>query len=187
MALVSSLLACESSPLTLEEANPTTLRDQSGAVFDWDCSGEDRKYCKLSNIDGEPALPPCGDPKKAGFSYAWGQFVTLHAVCFSDDGLWGSIGGWERLNVCESDDECPQMLAVDRPREYECRAGFCQSVDSYEPSPTWMPNWSFMLLLCTGDMPRYQEYPADMLAAVDEACPNQGECFKFPEGCPDPR
>ena len=186
MALVSSLLACESSPLTLEEANPTTLRDQSGAVFDWDCSGEERRSCKLSSIDGEPALPPCDDPQKAGFSYSWGRFVELHAICSTNFG-WGSIGGWERLTVCEADDECPQMLGVDQPQDYECRAGFCQNVDLEQFPAEQLPDWSTMLLLCTGDMPRYQEFPADMVAAVNEACPDHGECFKFPEGCPDPR
>ncbi len=45
-----------------------------------------------------------------------------------------------------------------------------------------------MLTLCTGAMPRYEEIPDDIRAAVLAACPDhKAPCESVPPGCHDPR
>ncbi len=129
--LILALTACDDAPATLAEANPTTLYDQSGAVFDWDCSDE-QQGCKLARIGDEPPLPACSPDEPPGFSYSWNRFFEVEAVCnVNKNGVaWVSLGGWGRLTVCESDADCPQMLNYETVDEYECRAGLCQNVDT---------------------------------------------------------
>lgn len=170
---------------SLADTNPTTLRDQSGAVFDWNCA-EDR--CRPEPQEDAP-YQFCPDAERQIYSYAWSRFFEITAACAGDDGGWGALPQWSRLVVCESDAECPQRFDAGRDDAYECRAGFCQHVDLERFAPDILPSSHTMYQLCFGDMPRFgdeSDLPG-IFAAVDEACPDSGSCLRIPDGCPDPR
>lgn len=168
--------------------NPDQLTDQSGAVFGWDC---DETRCRLSRIGDQPPLPDCNSLRPA-YSYTWGRFVGISAVCAFDDGGWGSVPQWERFVVCEGDEDCPRIPRYNGGTDvYTCRAGFCQDETRGAAS---IPNRMTMEQLCLGDIPRFEphEPSPELTAALDAACPaldvsSKFLCTAIPEGCPDPR
>jgi hypothetical protein len=186
------LVACESSS---REDDDLRIVDQSGAEFRWVCGGDD--HCAVHRIAGVSPEGPSGcggsTPDSIYTPYAL-RFFEVVGVCHgvSPDGVegFGMGGNAGRYLVCETDDDCPAAF-YDQYRfamtaDYECRAGFCQSADEAPGLPT-RPE---MLMLCTGEEPRYEPYVVDpaLDAALDAACPvDNAPCTSVPPGCPDPR
>ena len=159
----------------------------SGAVFDWDC---DERRCKLSRIGDEPALADCGSLRPT-YSYSWGRFVDLSAVCAGTDGSWASLPGWGRSVVCEGDDDCPMIPRQEGQDIYVCHSGYCQRADLADSFDT-LPSQYMMEQLCLGDIPRFEPYESspELAAALEAACPGDdwsAPCTSLPAGCPDPR
>ncbi|MBZ5714562.1 hypothetical protein [Nannocystis pusilla] len=182
LSLVVLAPACagEDQPL-----NPSTITDQSGAVFGWEC--DDDLRCRVTRLDESPPAPvdDCGPVLTPTFSYSWGHMIELSAVCADDEG-WVSFPGWGRFVVCEADADCPTI----QDDSYVCNAGFCKNVDG-EQHFDQLPNRWQMELICLGDIPRYEPYEPspELAAAIDEACPGESNdpCVSLPAGCRDPR
>lgn len=182
--LVLTVAACGDDP---SPANPTELTDQSGAVFGWDCDDE---RCALTRLDESPEAPDCGPILTPGYSYSWGHFMEITAVCADDEPGWVALPGWGRLVVCETDADCPTIIPSQD--EYVCNAGFCKDIAAAEHFDT-LPNRDQMTAICLGHLPRFELDPftpsPELQAAIDEACPDEGNtpCLTVPAGCPDPR
>lgn len=185
LLLALALAACDDP----EPYNPPQLEDQSGAVFDWSCN---EQRCFPKPIDGVPALPECGpNGLKPGYSYTWGLYINIAAMCADGSGGWGSFPEWSRTVVCESDADCPTIPHNDELDAYECNAGFCKlssAADRFDE----LPLRHHMSQLCLGHVPRYEPYEVtpELDAALAAACPGESDdspCVSVPEGCPDPR
>lgn len=176
------------APACLDEdmpLNPSTIADQSGAVFGWECDADLR--CRLKRLDESPPAPvdDCGPVLKPTFSYSWGYMIELSAVCADDEG-WVSLPGWGRFVVCEADADCPTI----EDDSFVCNAGFCKNAD-LEKYFDQLPERFTMEQICLGDLPRYEPYEPspELAAALDEACPGNRDdpCVSVPAGCRDPR
>jgi hypothetical protein len=167
---------------TLDEQNPDTLKDQSGATWTWDCTG---RHCELG------PLPECPDEGDEPAVIWWGgRFFGIATSC---TGPGSSHATDERFTVCTTDADCPRLTDYSNGPTYECRAGFCQRDDHAKFPPDQLPNEFDMAKLCYGATPRTQRpasWPAELNAAVAAACPDEdplAPCESVPPGCPDPR
>lgn len=171
-----------------EPVQPETIRDQSGAVFGWEC---DADSCRVTRVEGSPPLPDCGADGQAIYSYSWGSLIEITAACkFDDMPGWGALGGWGRFVVCEEDADCPSVVSGSGRDEYLCHAGLCRSVATVEEHDD-LPNRWMMPNLCFGEQPRFEPYSdPDTWAAIEAACPGESindACNAIPAGCVDPR
>lgn len=165
------------------------IEDQSGAEFFWTAEEKVHRIVGVS-----PPLPECSsDDYRPDYTYGWNRFVDVFAMCWAVDGTGGSgRSDWGRYLICDDDGDCPQLTRFDH--FYECRAGFCQSID-LEAYPPGLPNSIDMEMLCRGDAPRYEEEafpdsPTALDLEVEAACPNEDRfaaCTSVPDGCFDPR
>ncbi len=170
--------------------NPATVRDQSGAVFNWDCDADGG--CVVSRMGDRPPLPDCPDPDAPpDYKYAAGSFFEVIGACVlgQDGAAWTANPTWGRYLTCEVDTDCPQLLHSEPPGEYACRVGFCRS-DAVPLDR--LPGRVGMLSLCYGGTPRSPgatDYPADIQAKIAANCPENAAdpCEQVPLGCPDPR
>jgi hypothetical protein len=130
-------------------AQPSRLRDESGALFDWVCGADpDRPdHCSIERIpDVSPPLPDCGQ-REAFYSYAWSINFRIAGACdLGETPGWSTRDDWERCVVCSEDSECPPV--VDSDDFFECRDGYCQNVDP-EPYADLPPQ------PCDNTAPRY--------------------------------
>ena len=170
----------------LPDEQPLRLVDQSGAVFFWDCETDDDGDCHVRRIEGvSPPLATCSNPRPYGY-FAF-RFFEIVASCGDESGTsWDDDAA--RYAVCESSADCPQRDDA----KFECRAGFCQNVDT-ELYPAGLPDLWEIDLLCIGDNPRFStdyEEMVDIWNRADEACPSvvrHEPCNYLPAGCADPR
>jgi hypothetical protein len=173
------------------DTDPRGVRivDQSGGEFFWTAEEHVHRIAGVS-----PELLPCGEDEHADYTYRWNRFVSVVGMCWDLDGSGGwTSSAWDRAVVCDRDEDCPQLTRHDEA--FECRAGFCQSVD-LEAHPAGIPGYSDMVLLCLGDEPRpevidYDGHPNALDHLLDVACPGQyGQtdepCLSIPDECPDP-
>src|SRR5690606_21648264 len=126
----------------------------SGALFGWECDDE---RCALEQTEDSPGLPDCGpNGLVPGYSYSWGHFVHISAVCSDGDG-WVTFPQWTRYVVCESDADCPTIPGADGPDAYVCNAGWCKHAADPEHFDELPPRTS-MLEICLGHIPRFEPY-----------------------------
>lgn len=189
--VLSAPLACGDDAMVDGGAiNPETVRDQSGAVFAWECDADGR--CVVSRMGDSPPLPDCPDPDAPpDYRYAAGSFFEVLGVCVIGQGgaAWTANPTWGRYLTCAVDSDCPQLLHSEPPVEYACQVGFCRS----DAAPLdRLPGRDGMLSLCYGGTPRspgVTDYPADIQAKIAANCPENAAdpCEQVPLGCPDPR
>lgn len=179
LGLSSLMMACSDQP--------EVLVDTSGARFGWECS---KGACELRVLPESPDpvwYPETCDP---GYSYVWGRFVEIVAVCGFDDGSgWSSGYGDGRFLACDADEDCPQLDFHEHPSLYECSAGLCQNVDT----ETFPRDSGFVLeneavALCLAETPRDEADLAEVQALLANHCgPSAQQCpLPLPDSCWQP-
>jgi hypothetical protein len=183
---IALALALACSPFEREDPHPRII-DQSGAEFFWVCT---QQSCEVHRIAGvSPPLPECLPREEAEYGVSVARFFAIAATCV-EEGYFPFIIE-ERFVVCDDDADCPQIEQEEFGALYECRAGFCQNIDT-ETYPLGLPDARDLERLCTGHVLRGgDDRPSSELeAAIAVACPvddYRTPCESIPSACPDPR
>ncbi len=164
-----------------DDPDPTvTLRDTTGAVFEWVCTGEG---CTVEAVDGSPPLPTCADGLTPEFRVNAGRFFMVGGRCILEDGSDELVD--ERIVACDEGAACPSDA---QGGEYECRSGLCQSADLAAHPAEAVPTYGEIFRLCRAQSDWYSALEPGLFDRIDAVCPEgaDGPCDEVPADCMQP-
>lgn len=179
-AILAFAVGCRPGPAD----NPPSLTDTTTAEFAWRCVDDG---CDLGALAETPPALPVGS-SGVGYEEVWGRFFHICSA-FGIDGEegWGMAPGVCRATTCADDSDCPQVFQFRDVAEFECAEGMCQARDISAHARDRLDVIDAQSL-CFATAPRSatadQSAPdvAAALAAIDDACDNDGAC-SIPSEC----
>lgn len=161
--------------------NPTLLTDTTGATFGWSCT---ESGCSLTSWPDVVPAHACDLGWR--WSYIWGRYVDVCAICPFETGGWHTWPALCRPVACESDDECP-AIAGSPDAWFVCVDGLCQD---RSVATDFTLDRHVADELCYRDVPRedtaaIEPYEDPRQQALNETCPHDGAtCELSPECSP---